>query len=92
MKKSKTPKTAFPDRDDRIEDLWSHLAKTSDLATVISIAAHGAQNKSATIDCLSAIESAADIVSDRIMDAIEELETIWKAPDSETTKNRRRIA
>jgi hypothetical protein len=80
MKKNKTPQAAFPDRDDKVEDLWSHMAKTADLATTIAAAAHGSGDFNDTGKCLDVIRTSAEIVADRICYAIEELETIWKVP------------
>lgn len=58
------------------DEIFSDLAKTADLATVIAVAAHGADDFTDTSKCLGAIKTASEIIAERISDSLEKLETL----------------
>lgn len=58
------------------DKIFGDLAKTADLATVIAVAAHGADDFTDTSKCLGAIRTASEIIAERISDSLCELETL----------------
>lgn len=64
------------EHNEMADKIFGDLAKTADLATVIAVAAHGADDFTDTSKCLGAIKTASEIIAERISDSLVKLETL----------------